>query len=103
MCWKATDGDELDILVDLKKSGNAPFLGSLIATITEESGKVLRTEKIFLSVYTDGVRRMDLDISDMDRGSYFCDLKLIPTRDDIPDGKLIPAPEVTKKIGITKN
>ena len=94
--------DQLKIFANFSKSGNAPFLGSLQAKVFDATGALVKEGKVFVSIYYDGLRRLDLDIADLPMGTYQTEVSYATGRTDIPDADIIPAPTVTARGSFTK-
>lgn len=93
---------KIRLLANYTKSGNSPFLGTMTAKVFDTSGEVLLDEKIFVSIYYDGVHRIDLDGSALPAGSYDYEISFSSGRPDIPDTDIIPAPTVSARGNFTK-
>ena len=83
--------DNLSVYADFKLSGNSPYLGSMILKIFNKSGKEIQEEIIFISIYFDGTRRIETDISALSAGEYQAELSFITIRADIPNENLVHA------------
>jgi len=83
--------DNLSVYADFKLSGNSPYLGSMILKIFNKSGKEIHEEIIFISIYFDGTRRIETDISALSAGEYKAELSFITARADIPNENLVHA------------
>ncbi|NQV49650.1 MAG: hypothetical protein HQ507_04100 [Candidatus Marinimicrobia bacterium] len=92
----------LVVLVDLKKKGNSPFLGTMESKIYDASGEVVKSKYVFVSIYFDGRHRMKFDISDLPKGSYNVDVTFLGNRTDIPSADIIPAKAVSRRGSFTK-
>ncbi|MCF7824532.1 MAG: hypothetical protein K9N35_10225 [Candidatus Marinimicrobia bacterium] len=90
------------IFAEYKKTGNSPFLGTMAVKVFDGSGQILKNDKIFVSIYFDGLRRLDLDISDLPKGSYEYEVSFLSGRGDIPDINIVPAPTVSTRGSFTK-
>jgi len=96
------DDQTVHVFADYKKSGNSPFLGTMTAKVTDAVGEIVKEGKVLISVYYDGLRRLDLDVSDLPLGSYDVEVSISSGRSDIPDADIIPAPTVTDRSTFTK-
>ncbi|NQV38733.1 MAG: hypothetical protein HQ509_12110 [Candidatus Marinimicrobia bacterium] len=85
----------LTIYSDFVRGGNSPFLGSMIANIKNESGKIVKDGISFVSVYFDGTRKLDIDKTDLAPGKYSAEISFISERADIPKEDIIQTETVT--------
>ena len=92
----------LRVITDYKKSGNSPFLGSLRVKIFDAVGEIVKDEKVLVSIYFDGLRRLDLDISNLPMGSYEYEVSYSSGRVDILDSDIVSAPTVSLRDSFTK-
>ena len=83
--------DNLSVYADFTRSGNSPYLGSMILKIFDKSDKMVHEEVIFISIYFDGTRRIETDISALSAGEYKAELSFITVRSDIPNENLVHA------------
>jgi hypothetical protein len=90
------------IFADYKKTGNSPFLGTMLVKVFDVTGDIVKEDKIFVSIYYDGLRRLDLDVSKLPMGSYDFEVSFLSGRADIPDSDIIPAPMVSARSSFTK-
>ncbi|MCF7826367.1 MAG: hypothetical protein K9M55_09025 [Candidatus Marinimicrobia bacterium] len=91
----------LHVLTNYKKTGNSPFLGTMSAKISDSSGKVVKEGQVLLSIYYDGLRRIDLDIADLPKDTYDVEVSISSGRGDILEGDTIQAPTVTARSSFT--
>ncbi len=96
------DGKQLKVFVDYTKNGNAPFLGTMRAEVYDAAGKIIADRDMYVSIYYDGLRRINVDVSDLAPGTYDLKIKMKSGRSDIPDNKVVPAEEQTIKGIFTK-
>lgn len=92
----------LMVYADVKKTGNSPYLGSILLKISDLSGKQIKKERIFISVYFDGTRRIETDISDLAAGAYDVEVSFITKRDDIPDENLVQTKPISQSFRFSK-
>jgi len=96
------DEGQLKVFVDYTKSGNAPFLGTMTAEVLDASGNPIVDRNMFVSIYFDGLRRINVDIANLSPGSYDLLVTVKSGRADIPDNKVVPAEEQTIRGSFTK-
>ncbi len=95
-------GDKLMVYADLIKSGNSPYLGSMELVLKDQSGKSVKQEQVFISVYLGGTRRIEVDMKNLPSGEYNAVLSLITERGDIAQEYLIHAEPVQQTFQIIK-
>lgn len=96
------DGQNLHVLAHYKKTGNSPFLGTMYSKIIASSGTVVKEGQVLLSIYYDGLRRLDFDISDLPAGTYDVETTISSGRGDILDGDTIEATPATARSSFSK-
>ncbi|MFH1851862.1 MAG: hypothetical protein ABIA75_05920 [Candidatus Neomarinimicrobiota bacterium] len=93
---------KLIVYADLKHMGNSPYLGSMIMNITELTGAPIKDSRVFISVYFDGTRRVETEISNLVSGAYNAIVSFTTKRDDIPDENLVQANPTSQSFKFTK-
>lgn len=96
------DNNEVHVFAEYLKLGNSPFLGTMEAVVRDSKGTIVMSEKIFVSIYFDGLRRLDFDASNLPNGDYDVEVKLFSGREDIPTNDIIPANTVSSRTTFTK-
>lgn len=100
---KATVKDGVaSILAGFNKTGNSPFLGQIRMKVYDSIGDVVKDEVFFQSIYWDGWRRVDMNVTDLPQGTYDYELIFSTDRSDIPDKNIVPAETVSKRGSFTK-
>ncbi len=94
--------EKVSIFAKYLKKGNSPFLGTMAAKVYNAKGTLVKDEKIFVSIYFDGLRRLDFDSSELPKGEYNVDLSFSSGREDIPSGDVVPAETVTSRTSFIK-
>jgi hypothetical protein len=93
-------GDEVTLQLDLERTGNAAFLGSLRADLVDARGTVLGSAFDDLAVYRTMRRRLTIAVPEGATGPLQLRLTLNTERDDLPAGGALPAPPVTQQIPV---
>ncbi len=96
------EDNKANIFVDYSKSGNAPFLGTFLAQIYDTKNKLVLERKLFVSIYYDGLRKVNLDIGDLPKGEYAVTVTVTSGRKDIPDANIVPTDPQTIRGSFTK-
>lgn len=94
---------KVHIFTNYTKSGNSPFLGTMSVNIFDSAGKFVLNEQNLVSIYYDGLRRLDIDSSSLPAGSYEYEVTFTSGRGDIPDSNIVPAPTVKSRGNFIKS
>ncbi|NQV30683.1 MAG: hypothetical protein HQ508_07340 [Candidatus Marinimicrobia bacterium] len=97
------EGDNASIFVDYTKSGNAPFLGTMLAEFFDKAGKKVLEKKMFVSIYYDGLRRLNVNTADLPAGVYEVVVTATSGRSDIPGNDVVQAKPQTIRGSLTKS
>lgn len=92
----------LQLLPQLQRTGNAPFLGSMSAKLKDADGKVVAEAQSTTTVYFDETRRLDMKLDKVTPGTYTLEMSFETHRNDMLTSDLVQAPNVVqqKKIEI---
>jgi len=92
----------LQLLPHLVRTGNAPFLGSILAKLKDADGKVVAEAQSTTTVYFDETRRLDMKLDKVTPGTYTLEMNFETHRNDMMISDLVQAPKVVqeKKIEI---
>ncbi len=82
----------LELRPHLKRSGNAPFLGSMLAKLKDGRGNVVAQTESTTTAYFDVIRRMDVPLADLKPGTYTLELTFETRRNDMAATDLVQAP-----------
>lgn len=93
-------GDEVTLQLDLERTGNAAFLGSLRADLVDTRGTVLGSAFDDLAVYRTMRRRLAIPVPEGAVGPLQLRLTINTERDDLPAGGALPAPPVTQQLPV---
>lgn len=85
---------QLTALVDIDRTGNSPFIGTVTSTVTAE-GKELANQQSTTTIFVDGVHRFSFDVSDMEPGKYQFNIQFETSRRDIRDEELVQGETAT--------
>jgi hypothetical protein len=94
-------GGEVTLEMDLERTGNAAFLGSLRADLVDARGTVLGSAFDDLAVYRTMRRRLTIPVPDGAAGALQLRLTINTERDDLPAGGALPAPPITRQVPVT--
>ncbi|MBW3570270.1 MAG: hypothetical protein KY467_04115 [Gemmatimonadetes bacterium] len=93
-------GGEVALELDLERTGNAAFLGSLRADVLDARGAVLASAYDDLAVYRTMRRRLSIPVPDGTAGPLQLRLTINTERDDLPAGGALPAPPLVQQIPV---
>jgi P pilus assembly chaperone PapD len=79
----------------LRRQGNAAYLGRLRAELLDAAGNVVDSREDPIAVYHDALRRVVFQLPENRRGPFQVRLRLDTTRDDLPRGAVLPAQAVS--------
>jgi len=92
----------LELRPHLQRTGNAPFLGSMLAKLKDVNGKVVAEAQSTTTVYFDEIRRLEMKLDKVTPGYYTLEMSFETHRNDMLASDLIQAPSIfqEKKIEI---
>jgi len=93
-------GGEVQMQIDLERTGNAAFLGSLRADLVDARGNVVGSAFDDLAVYRTMRRRLAIPVPEGTAGALQLRLTINTERDDLPAGGALPAPPITQQIPV---
>jgi len=76
----------------LQRSGNAPFLGSMYATLKDTRGNTVAESQSTTTVYFDVIRPIQLLVEHLPSGRYTLELSFESRRNDIREDHLVQMP-----------
>lgn len=97
-----SESENLIVLIDHQRTGNSPFLGSIITSIIDSNGQEVRRGFLSTSLYFDGIFRQEFEIGDLPNGEYLIRATFESNRSDIPESDLVQMQSVTETTTFTK-
>ncbi len=88
---------KLELRPHLQRTGNAPFFGTMAAQLRDDHSRVVAEAQNTTTAYFDVIRRMELDIGNIQPGDYTLELSFESRRNDIQAADLIQSPRVVHK------
>lgn len=96
---RAADGVTLQL--DLRRTGNAAFLGRMRADLVNARGDVLGTAWDDLAVYREVRRRHVIPVPPGTEGPLFVQITIDTEREDLPAGGALPVAPVSRRVPVT--
>jgi P pilus assembly chaperone PapD len=93
-------GTEVQLQLDLERTGNAAFLGSLRADLLDARGNVVGSAFDDLAVYRTMRRRLAIAVPEGTAGPLQLRMTINTERDDLPAGGALPAPPLTQTVPV---
>lgn len=93
-------GADVTVELELERTGNAAFLGSLRADLVDARGTVVGSAFDDLAVYRTMRRRLTIPVPEGAAGALQLRLTINTERDDLPAGGALPAPPLTQQIPV---
>lgn len=94
------EGGEVVAEVELRRTGNAAFLGRLHAEVVDASGRVVGTAEDVLAVYRSIRRRLVVPVPADAAGPLRVRLRMDTERDDLPPDGPLPVEPVTAEVPV---
>lgn len=91
----------LEVRANLQRTGNAPFMGSMIAKLKDNDGKVVSESQSTAAIYFDMIRQLDLKLDHVNPGTYSLELSFETHRSDMLSSDLVQAPSIFQKTSVT--
>jgi len=89
------DNGRLSVLTDVKRTGNAPFIGSVFTRIYNEHDELVAEREAATSVYFKNTQKAEFEIDDWPDAEYYVEMEFRTERTDISSGHLIQTDPVT--------
>jgi hypothetical protein len=95
-------GDELQVELDLERTGNAAFIGKLRFTLTDRKDKPVAEWSQAIAVYRDLQRRLRHPLTERPAGEYRLHLQLTTDREDIAPQHVLPIEPVERVVNVAR-
>lgn len=79
----------LEILTEYERTGNSPFLGSIITSLVNSSGEVVQQGRSSTTLYFGGTHRQELNTMDLEPGDYTIQVEFVTQRNDVSPEDLV--------------
>lgn len=95
------NSDTVEIITDVTRTGNAPFLGSIELTVRDSQGNIVNEQRTSTSIYFDYRQVFELNGSDLSPGNYEAEIAFISERNDVPRSDLVQMDPITRSTNFT--
>lgn len=89
-------GDAVAVEVDMRRTGNAAWLGALELTVQDREGNPVHRDQVAMATYYRLFRRLEFALPPLAPGDYTVQLRLHDERDDLQEGEALPAPDIVR-------
>lgn len=93
--------DRLVFLSHLERTGNSPFIGSVHVRLYDQANNLVAERQSTTTAYFNEIRRIDLDIADIEAGNYRAELTYATRRSDISPTDLVQAEPVSRVLEVS--
>jgi P pilus assembly chaperone PapD len=93
--------NELALMLNMRRRGTSPFLGTIHTELIDASGNVVRTNSAVSFLYYLEWRKVIFDIEGLPSGTYTVNMKFETQRRDMAPTDLVQAPIQTHSVTIT--
>lgn len=95
------NSEEVEIITDVTRTGNAPFLGSIELTVKDQQGNTIAEKRTSTSIYFDYRQIFKLNGSELSPGEYEAEIAFVSQRNDIPRTDLVQMDPIRESINFT--
>ncbi len=98
---KAENG-MLEVVSDIIRTGNSPFLGSIEVNLYDSDNKKLDVPSfISTTIFFDGTHKQEIDISTLSPGTYSAEMVFRTQRNDVSSSDLVQGETISQKTTFT--
>lgn len=95
-------GENIEFVVDVSRTGNSPFLGSIILELTDTEGNLSAEKLASTSIYYDYRQIFVIPKSDLKDGTYNASVTFETRRPDVAREDIVQMEPVSRSISYTK-
>lgn len=96
----AAVGDTVRATIDFRRTGNAAYLGRVLAEVLDGQGRPVAAAEEVLAVYKTIRRRLDLALPEGAQGPFRVRFTMDTERDDLPPGGPLPTERVVHEVAV---
>ncbi|MCP9290090.1 MULTISPECIES: hypothetical protein [Gracilimonas] len=89
----------LEVLTDFERTGNSPFLGSVITSLIDSNGNVVQQSRNSTTLYFSGTHKQEIILENTPPGEYSVRVEFITQRNDVSPDEIVqmdPVSSTTK-------
>jgi len=90
------DENQVSTMVDIVRTGNAPFFGSARIAIRSSDNRVVAENSFPVSIYFDGTRRFSIPVTGLQSGTYTIETRFESQRNDMPSQDIVQVTPITR-------
>lgn len=90
-------GDAVVVEVDMRRTGNAAWLGAIEMTVVDREGNAVHRDQVAVATYYRLFRRLEFPLPPLVPGDYTVQLRLHDERSDLQEGEALPAPDIVRR------
>lgn len=94
-------GEFVQLIADVERTGNAPFLGSISLTVRNDEGEVIEEKRTSTSVYYDYRQVFQIENDRLPPGTYTAQYQFVTERSDVPKSDLVQMEPISRSINFT--
>ena len=94
--------ENIEFIVDAGRTGNSPFLGSIILKVADSEGDVIAEKLASTSIYFDYRQIFEIPNEDLEDGTYNITVTFETRRPDVPREDIVQMEPVSRSISYTK-
>lgn len=95
------EDNRLVVITEVERTGNSPFIGSVLTKVLNSSGEQVDSRRSSTSVYFRNNQRVELDAGNWPAGRYTVETTFESQRNDISSQNLLQIPEVSEQTTFT--
>ncbi len=95
-------GENVEFIADVSRTGNSPFLGSIILKLTDADNNVAVERLASTSIYFDYRQIFEIPKADLEDGTYNAQITFETQRPDVPKEDIVQMEPVSRSITYTK-
>jgi hypothetical protein len=93
--------DQVQFIADLSRTGNAPFLGSLMLSINDQQGNTVVEKRTSTSIYFDYRQVFNIAKDQLTKGNYTAEFKILTQRGDVSNSDILQIEPIVRRINLT--
>ncbi|MGN8226831.1 hypothetical protein [Gracilimonas sp. BCB1] len=95
---RVSDDGILEVLTNYERTGNSPFLGSIITSLIDSQGNVVQQARSSTTLYFSGTHKQDISLNDVSSGEYSIRVEFITQRNDVSSDEIVQMQPVSSTI-----